>query len=170
MRALNFLLPCLVIFAMCGCAGYHLGPVNGAPAGDKTVEVLPFNNQTLQPRLGDALTQALRERIQVDGTYRLVTGGPGDVVISGTIRDYHQQGLGYLNSDSSTPQNFRAGVTVHVVIRDHVTGKALLDRDVTGHTLVNVGSDFASSSRQATSVLAADVADNITALLTEGEW
>ena len=47
---------------LAGCAGYHLGPVNGAVAGEKSVEVLPFNNQTLQPRLGDAVTQALRER------------------------------------------------------------------------------------------------------------
>ena len=36
-----------------GCAGYHLGPVNGAGAGGKSIEILPFNNQTLQPRLGD---------------------------------------------------------------------------------------------------------------------
>src|ERR1035437_299766 len=53
---------------LAGCAGYHLGPVNGAVAGEKSVEVLPFNNQTLQPRLGDAVTQALRERLQTDGT------------------------------------------------------------------------------------------------------
>jgi hypothetical protein len=37
---------------------------------------LPFNNQTLQPRLGDAVTQALRERLQTDGTYHLATHGP----------------------------------------------------------------------------------------------
>ena len=64
MRALKFFLLCLATAAFAGCASYHLGAVQGAVQGDKSVEVLPFNNQTLQPRLGDALTQALRERLQ----------------------------------------------------------------------------------------------------------
>lgn len=170
MRAWNFFLPCLAALVLCGCSGYRLGSVNGATAGGKTIEVLPFNNQTLQPRLGDALTQALRERLQVDATYRLVTAQPGDLVVSGIIRNYDREGLGYLNNDSTTPQNYRVGITVHVVVRDRVTGATVLDRDVKGHTLVNVGSDFASSERQAAPLLAADVAQNIIALLTEGSW
>lgn len=170
MRALKLLLSGVVALALCGCAGYHLGSVSGEPAGDRTVEVLPFNNQTLQPRLGDALTQALRERFQVDGTYRLVTGKPGDIVVSGTITDYERQGLGYLNSDSSTPQNYRVGATVHVVVRDSASGKLLLDKNIKGHTLVNVGSDLASSERQAAPLLAGDLAQNVVAALTEGAW
>lgn len=170
MRALKFFLPGLAAVVLAGCAGYRLGPLNGAMAGEKTVEVLPLNNQTLQPRLGDAVTEALRERLQVDGTYHLATGGPGDLVISGVIRQYDHEGLGYLNQDSTTPQNYRVGVMVHVVIRDRVSGKLLLDRDVKGHTLVNVGSDFASSERQAMPLLASDLAQNIVELLTEGAW
>ena len=60
-------------------------PVNGAVAGEKSIEIVPFNNQTLQPRLGDAVTQALRERMQTDGTYRLATREPGDIVVTGVI-------------------------------------------------------------------------------------
>ena len=43
---------------LAGCAGYHLGPVNGGVAREKSIEILPFNNQTLQPRLGDAVVVA----------------------------------------------------------------------------------------------------------------
>lgn len=171
MRALTLLLSCALALALCGCAGYHLGAVNGPPAGTRTVEVLPFNNQTLQPRLGDALTQALRERFQVDGTYRLVTGGqPGDVVVSGTITKYDRETMGYLNTDSTTPQNYRVGATVHVVVRDSTSGKLLLDKDIKGHTLVNVGADLASAERQAAPLLADDIARNIVEELTEGGW
>jgi hypothetical protein len=170
MRALKFILPGFAAVFLSGCAGYHLGAVNGDVAGEKTVEVLPFNNQTFQPRLGEAVTQALRERLQVDGTYRLATRGPGDLVISGVIRNYEREGLGYLNRDSTTTQNYRVGVTVYVTIRERVTGKLILDREVKGHTLVNVGPDFASSERQAAPLLAADLAQNITGLLTEGAW
>ena len=170
MRALKYFLPVLVAIFLSGCAGYHLGSVNGEVAGEKTVEVKPFNNQTLQPRLGDDVTQALRERLQTDATYRLVTGEPGDLVVNGVIRTYTSVGLGNLNRDSSTMQNYRVAVTVHVTVSDRVTGKVRLDREVQGSTLVNVGPDFASSERQAAPLLAANLAQNITALLTEGAW
>jgi hypothetical protein len=170
MRAAKFFTAVFAVSLLAGCAGYRLGPVNGAVAGEKTVEVLPFNNQTLQPRLGDAVTQALRERLQVDGTYRLATGQPGDIVVSGVIRRYERQGLGYLNNDSATAQNFRVEATMHVVVRERVSGKSLLDRDVKAHTLVNVGPDFASSERQAAPLLAADLAQTVAELLTEGGW
>ncbi|HZL13019.1 MAG TPA: hypothetical protein VFC85_02645, partial [Verrucomicrobiae bacterium] len=73
MRLLNLFALGAAALWLAGCAGYHLGPVNGAVAGEKSIEILPFNNQTLEPRLGEAVTQALRERLQTDGTYHLAT-------------------------------------------------------------------------------------------------
>jgi hypothetical protein len=170
MRPLKIFALCTLAVLLAGCAGYHLGPVNGAVAGEKSVEILPFNNQTLQPRLGDAVTQALRERLQTDGTYHLDTRGEGDVVVTGVITRYHRMGLSFLNSDVSTAQNYRVNITAHVVVRDRATGKVLLDKDVTGYALVNVGTDLASSERQAAPLLAEDLARNIAELLTEGVW
>jgi hypothetical protein len=69
-----------------------------------------------------------------------------------------------------TTQNYHVSITVHVTVRDRASGKLVLDRDVKGHTLVNVGPDFAGSERQAQPLLAADLAHNITELLTEGAW
>lgn len=153
-----------------GCAGYQLGPVNGALAGGKSIEVLPFNNQTLQPRLGDTLTQALREELQTDGTYRLTAHDPGDVVVTGVVTTYTRSGVSFLSTDASTPQDYRIDVTAHVTAREHATGKLLLDKDVTGQTLVPVSSDLADAERQALPLLAQDLARNITGLLTEGAW
>src|ERR1017187_2215611 len=85
MRALKLFFCCFMAAAFTGCASYHLGPANGAVAGDKSVEVLPFNNQTLQPRLGDAITQAVRQRLQADATFHLATSQPGDIVVTGVI-------------------------------------------------------------------------------------
>jgi Lipopolysaccharide-assembly len=169
MRALHFFLIAAGL-AFTGCAGYHLGPVNGVTAGEKSVQVLPFNNQTLQPRLGDDVTEAVRERVQSDATYRLATSGTGDIVVTGVIRQYQHQGLGYLNHDSATPQNYRIGITAHVTARESATGKILFDRDVKGLALVNIGPDLLSSERQANPTLAADLANNIIGLLAEGAW
>ena len=163
-----FLIGATVLLA--GCAGYHLGPVNDAVSGGKSIEILPFNNQTLQPRLGDAVTQALRERLQTDGTYRLDTQGTADVVVTGVITRYQRIGETYLNSDVNTAQSYRINITAHVVARERAGGKVLLDKDVTGYTLVTVGTDLASAERQATPLLAGDLAQNIAELITEGAW
>jgi len=153
-----------------GCAGYHLGPANGATAGGKSIEILPFNNQTLQPRLGDAVTQALRERIQTDGTYHLDTHGKADVVVTGVIIRYHRTPEAFLNTDVTTAQSYRVNITAHVVVRERASGKVLLDKDVNGYTLVSVGTDLASAERQATPLIAQDLAQNIAELVTEGAW
>ena len=155
---------------LAGCAGYHLGPVNGAVAGEKSVEVLPFNNQTPQPRLGDAMTQALRERLQTDGTYHLATRGGGDIVVSGVITRYNREGLSYLNKDVATTENYRVGIIAHVTARETATGRVLFDKDVNGYTLVHVGTDLADAERQSLPLLAEDLARNVTVLLTEGAW
>ena len=158
---------------LAGCAGYHLGPVNPdtRAGGEKSIEVLPFNNKTLQPRLGDAVTQALRERLQTDGTYHLATHGGGDIVVTGVITSYNREGLSYLNTNVATVENYRVGVIAHVAVRERSTGRVLLDKnDVKGYTLVHVGMDLSSAERQSLPLLAEDLAHNIVELLTEGAW
>jgi hypothetical protein len=172
MRVLNFFLTCATVALLAGCAGYHLGPVNpdaGAGIG-KSIEVLPFNNQTLQLRLGDAVTQALRARLQADGTYHLATHGGGDIVVTGVILRYYREGLSYLNTDTATVENYRVGVTARVTARESSTGKLLLDKDVNGYTLVHAGTDLAGAERQSLPLLAEDLARNSVELLTEGAW
>ncbi|MDE3067886.1 MAG: LptE family protein [Verrucomicrobiota bacterium] len=161
---------CAAALLLAGCAGYRLGPTHDVTAGDKTIEVLPFNNQTLQPRLGDAVTQALREELQTDGTYRLATRGPGDIVVSGVITRYQRYGVSYLPGNVLTAENYRIGITAHVTARERDTGRLLLDKDIRGDLLVHVGTDLADSERQAAPLLAEDLARHVTELLTEGAW
>jgi hypothetical protein len=170
MRLLKFFAVCATAALFAGCAGYQLGPVNGAVAGEKSIEVFPFNNQTLQPRLGDAVTQALRERLQTDGTYHLATSSGGDVVVTGVIKRYNREGLSYLNNDVTTTENYRIGIMAHITVRERAGGKVLLDKDVSGYTLVHVGLDLADAERQASPLLAEDLARNIAELITEGAW
>jgi len=171
MRLFRFFTASAMAVLLAGCAGYHLGPVNRSiRAGEESVEVLPFNNQTLQPRLGSVLTQALREQLQTDGTYHLATHGPGDVVVTGVITRYGREAVSFLSADVTTPQDYRVTMAAYVTARDHATGKVLLDKYVTGEALVHVSSDLANAERQALPLLAQDLAQNITELLTGGAW
>src|SRR5689334_21050530 len=62
---------CCWLMWLTGCAGYHVGPVNGLGAREKSVQINPFVNKTLEPRLTDAVTHELRREVQRDGTYEL---------------------------------------------------------------------------------------------------
>ena len=159
-----------LLLGLTGCAGYHLGPTDGGVAGGRSIEVFPFNNQTLEPRLGDSVTQSLRERLQMDGTYHLATHGGGDVVVTGNIKRYYRQAQSFLNADVTTAENFRVGIVAHVVARDSHSGKVLLEKDISGFTLVNVGTDLTDADREALPLLADDLARNVTSALTEAGW
>ncbi|MGH8022649.1 MAG: LptE family protein [Limisphaerales bacterium] len=169
MRFLTVPTLCAAAVLAAGCAGYRLGPVNDQTADDQSVQIMPFNNQTLEPRLGDAVTQALREQLQADGSYRMANDD-GDLIVSGVITSYNRTGLSYLSSDVLTANNYQVGMVAHVVIRERATGKVLLDKDVKGYTLVHVGSDLQDTERQALPLLARDFARKVTQMLTEGTW
>ncbi len=153
-----------------GCAGYRLGPSNGQRAGERTIQIVPFTNRTLEPRVSDAATTALRKEIQREGTFQLATTIPGEVVVTGEIIGFDRGEISFLANDVVTAQDYRVSFTAHVVARDRLTGKTLLDRDLTGTALMRVGKDLPSAERQTLPSIAADLARQITAALADGTW
>ena len=170
MRLCRWFLVGLVALGGSGCAGYKLGPVNGLAAHEKSVQINPFTNKTLEPRLGDAVTAQLRKQLQQDGTYQLASHDDGDIVVSGSVTSYQRQPVSFSSGDILTVQDYRLYIIAQVTARERSTGKVILDKAVTGSTLIRVTTDLTSSERQALPLLAADLANNVTALLTEGGW
>jgi len=160
---------CLLLFSA-GCAGYKVGPTNGLVAGEKSVQIVPFANKTLEPRLGDALTSQMRKTLQQDGTYKLATHDDGDIIVTGSITRYHRQELSFIPTDILTVRDYRLSLTAQITAKERSTGKVILDQPVTGYTLIRVGSDITSTERQALPLLAGDLAKNVTALLVDGSW
>lgn len=163
----------LILFAICflsGCAGYRLGPSNGLVAGEKSIQINPFVNQTFEPRLSEPITLEIRKRVQQDGTYRLATHDDGDVVVSGTIVDYKRGGISFQPSDVITVRDYNLTVVARIVAIDRSTGKTNLNQTVHGRTVIRVGNDLASAERQAIPLLAADLARNAVSALADGTW
>jgi len=160
----------LGILLLTSCAGYRLGPTNGLEAGEKSVQVTPFVNKTIEPRLTDAVTTQMRKQIQSDGTYKLATHGDPDIIVTGELLRYVRQEVTLSSTDILTVQDFRIVITAQVTARERSTGKILFDQPVSGYTLIRVGSDLTSAERQGLPLLADDLAKNITALLAEGKW
>jgi hypothetical protein len=139
-------------------------------AGAKSVQVNPFANQTLEPRLGEEVTGQLRQQVQRDGTYRLASHNDGDILISGSVTRYQRQVISLSPHDTLTVQDYRLEVRAQVSAVERSSGKVLLSQPVGGFTLIRVTTDLTSSERQALPLLAADLAKNVTALLAEGGW
>ena len=152
----------LAALLFCGCAGYKLGPTNGTAAGTRSIQITPFSDQTMEPRLGDAVTTALRQQLQNDGTFHLSTHGAPDIVVTGVLTRFTRHELSFVPRDVLTVRDYRVSVTARVTARNVETGKVILDRPVTGYTLVRVGPDLSSAERQAIPLLAEDLAKNVT--------
>lgn len=170
MRGVTWLALGAMAVLLCGCAGYRLGPTNGLAAGEKTVEVLPFANNTLEPRLTDAVTTQLRKQITKEGTYRLASHNDGDIVLSGSIVEYDRRELTFSTQDTLTVKDFRVTMVADVTATDRISGRKILNQRVTGRTLIRVGTDLVSSERQALPLLSEDLARNVVALLADGSW
>lgn len=156
-------------FLVVGCAGYRLGPVAGVSPGSRTVQVLPFQNETLEPRLTDALAVQMRKELQRDATYKLATAESGDILVTGKIIRYERNEMSFAKDDLLAVRDYRIFMQAHVTAQER-GGRVLFDRPFTGYTLVRVGTDLVSAERQSLPLLAREVARAVTTALAEGSW
>ncbi len=158
------------LWLLTGCAGYRLGPINGLSAGEKSIQVTPFVNQTMEPHLTDAVTSQMRKELQRDGTFQLASHSGADIILTGLLTSYVRSEVTLASTDVLTVRDFRLSLTAKVTARERATGKVLLEQQVAGSTLIRVENDLTSTERQAWPLLANDLARNITALLADGRW
>jgi hypothetical protein len=160
----------LTAVTLAGCAGYQLGPTGDRAPGSRSVQIVPFRNLTMEPRLIDAISSAVRSRLQQDGTYTLDTKDAGDIIVRGEITKFDDRPLSFQPKDTLTAIDFTLTITAHVTAIERYTGRTNLDTKVTGQTVVRVGSDETSTIRQAIPLLADDLARNLIVMLAEGPW
>lgn len=153
-----------------GCAGYKMGPLNGDPAGSRSVEIRQFVNRTMEPRITEALSLQLRKQLQRDGTYTLETQGPGDLVMTGEIVRFDRGELAYFATDVITPRDYNLSMSARITVIDESTGKTKFSKLVSGHTTIRIGADLSSAERQAIPLLAEDLARNAISQLVDAPW
>ena len=139
-------------------------------AGSRSIEIAPPLNSTLEPRVSEEVSHALRKQVQRDGTYKLNTHGEGDVIVKTTVTMYDRSALTFQPRDTLTVRDYRVQLIAFVNAYDRVTGKTLVNRQFKGITTVRVGSDQSSAERQALPLLAADLARAVTSAIVDGEW
>ena len=169
-RSGSLLFALWLAFLFAGCAGYQLGPTNGMVAGSRSIRINLFRNDTYEPRLSEPIATSLRRWIQRDGTYRLATGGEADIVVDGVITDFNRSGISFQPSDILTVRDYELSAVANFTAVERATGKVLVQSTVFGRTTIRSGPDLASAERQASPLIAEDIARRITSLLVDGTW
>lgn len=157
----------LLLIAACS---YKLGPSSGLKAAAQSITILPFPNQTAEPRLSPALVSAMRRQIQSEGTFVLDTRRKGDLIVSGNILSFERAGVSFEPDDIITIRDFQLRLTAQIKVIKRRTGEVLFDQSVSGTTLVRGFDDLASAERQALPLLAQSLAQKATDLLVDGDW
>lgn len=158
-----------LVLSLSGCA-YRMGPSSGVEPGTQAVAVLPFENETLEPRVTESIATALRAQLQQEGTFRLARRSDADLVVSGVVRTIQREEQSFFPQDIRILRDYRLEIVAQVTAVESRSGRKVLDRLVSGHTMLRSQEDLASAERQAMPLLAANLARNITSLLVDGDW
>jgi hypothetical protein len=169
-RSLFAVCSLVVILFGTGCASYQLGPTSGQVAGAQSITLIPFPNQTPEPSLSPYVASAMRRQIQSDGTFTLDTKRQGDIIVTGNIISYQRVGVSFQPGDIITVRDFELRMSAQIKAVNRRSRKVILDKAVTGTTIIRAFNDLASSERQALPLLAEDLARRATDLLVDGEW
>ena len=159
-----------LVSVLTGCVGYQPGPTNGALAGARTVMVSLFKNETLEPRLVVAVNRALKRNLQQDGTFELETNGNADLLVTGELTDFLRGGVSYTPGDILTVQDYNLQLTATITVTDRVTGEVIIQREITGSSIVRVGNNLSAGQRQAVPLIADQLARQATSLIVDGDW
>ena len=160
----------LILVQGVGCAGYNLGPTNGAPAGSRSVQINFFQNKTTEPRLSEAVVIATRRAFQQDGTFLLDTKDSGSITVSGVIDQFDRSGVSFRPNDIITVRDYALEMGAQITAMERSTGRVVFEGRVHGRTTIRAGNDLYSAERQALPLLAEDMARNLVSRLADGTW
>lgn len=154
-------LACLLLpLALAGCAGYRLGST--LPPHIKGVHVPMAENLTDEPDLESAVTRALLQEFQRDGTLSLRDQLEADATLEVKIRLFRLEPVLYAREDRATAEEYRLLLGVEARFIDHKDGRVRLDSSITGEATFPAGaSDLSAEVRGAIAPAARDLAREV---------
>ena len=175
LRVIAALLLSLIMAALSGCAGYHVGPSKPAFMSDvRNIAVPAFKNLTLEPRMEVIFANTLAKQIQQDGTYKITQEEEADVILQGTVLRIDRTPARGLRTNFFQTTEFNLILTLEIKLTDRRNGKILATRNITGNTTFFVSSgnprtgDVNKDERQAIPLAADDAAVRIVSFLADG--
>jgi outer membrane lipopolysaccharide assembly protein LptE/RlpB len=172
---MRFFLLSLLALTLTGCAGYQLGPIKPTTMrAVKSIAVLNFRNDTLEPRVETLLANAVIKQIQQDGTYRIADEKNADAVLEGSLQEIERRPARSIRGNQLLSREYTLVLRVKYRVYDRATGVDLEGRTVTGTTSFFVSgtnaltADVNNDERQALPLAAEDMAVRLVSQISEG--
>jgi hypothetical protein len=147
MKRMLSAVPGLFLCTLCGC--FYTLSGSSLPAHLKTVEIVLFTNQSLQPNVADEITQALSNEV-VSGNLLKVVQRDGDAVITGSVTSYANTPYTYDAKDTRqvSVQQYVVRISVQVEFADKKKDETIYKGAVTGEGIYNLQSQKEEDGRQ----------------------
>ena len=154
--------------ALCGCLGYHVGPVKPYYLSDvHTIAVPTFKNRTLVPRIEVLVANTVIKQLQQDGTFQIVSGDKADATLSGEIFSIVRSPARSVTGNVLATTEFNLALTVKYSLTGRY-GEQLATSQAVGTTSFFVSSDVTTDERQALPLATEDLAIRLVSQLSEG--
>jgi len=153
-----------------GCAGYRLGMQPDEALKDHSIKVTRIANQTKEPGLAEALSFALRQQIQRDGSFALETHDPGDIRLEATLLDWSRNKLTLNPQDILTIRDFEIVLRARVRAIKQSNQRVILDDIFLGSSISRAELDLAEAERRVIPLVAEDIARQVIDRLSSPSW
>ncbi|MDP8262872.1 MAG: LptE family protein [Candidatus Ancaeobacter aquaticus] len=156
----------LCVMSIVGC-GYQLGSIK---VGDKDNLHIPiFKNNTNTYGIEGLVTEAVINRLLVDGSYKIVGKDQADYILDGEIIEYRRDANVFDRAD--VPGEFRITITARLTLKDAKTGKVIWTAsDAYGEANYARGAYQLESERASWPAVTEDLARDITEKISDGGW
>jgi outer membrane lipopolysaccharide assembly protein LptE/RlpB len=161
------LLAALAVACVAGCSSYRLGSTLDNDI--RTVHIPTFGNKTTEAFLETETTRATRQEIQKDGSLLLVDDiNTADSILEVVILSYDLTPLSYDRENRTRANEYRINMEASVVLRKTADRSILVNLpSIRGDTTFSFAGDLVTARRQALPTVAADLARDIVAGITE---
>jgi len=153
-----------------GCAGYHVGNIQGKQVqGIKRIYVPIVKNQTYVPDIETEVTNAILRKIDNDGTYESSRSKNADAILEVTVTEIKKVPTRRSNLNLQLVEQYQVNLQVKATFTNLRTGQRIFtDKVIQGSTLMLVQDDPVEGERQAIPSAADDMAANLVSLISEG--
>jgi Lipopolysaccharide-assembly len=155
--------------ALCGCLGYHVGPVKPYYLRDiHTIAVPTFKNRTLVPRIEVLVTDTVIKQLQQDGTFQIVSGDKADATLGGEIFAIRRSPARSVRGNVLATTEFNLALVVKYSLTGRYGEQLAATSEAVGTTSFFVSSDVTNDERQALPLATEDLATRLVSQLSEG--
>lgn len=155
--------------ALTSCAGYRLGAQKPAHLGHVTKLAIPtFENQTLEPRLGSVVTNAIIKQVQNAGGYEIVSIDNADAVLEGQIFSVDRSQFRSDRDNVLRTSQLLLTLRVDYTIRDTGTNTIIHRGRTTADSYTILDANIQNSEAQALEDAAQRLSTNVATDISEG--